>query len=101
VTHDDDPGASAARTRLAWRRTALTGTAAALLALRPAFGDPGPAELLAASGAMISFAALVALSYRRSRSLKPHPPRPGRRAVVACALVTVGLAAIGGLVVTL
>jgi peptidoglycan biosynthesis protein MviN/MurJ (putative lipid II flippase) len=96
-----DSGASPERTRLAWRRTVLTGTAAALLALRPAFADPGRPELLAASGAMAGFVALVALSYRRSRGLKQQPPQPGRRTVVACALVTVGLAIIGGLVVTL
>ena len=96
-----DASASAARTRLAWRRTALTGTAAGLLALRPAFADPGPVELLAASGAMAGFAALVALAYRRRRALSRNPPHPGRRTVVACALVTAGLALIGGLVVTL
>ncbi|GLY99752.1 DUF202 domain-containing protein [Actinoplanes sp. NBRC 103695] len=96
-----DASASAVRTRLAWRRTALTGTAAGLLALRPAFADPGPLELLAASGAMIGFAALVGLAYRRGRALRRNPPLPGRRSVVACALVAAALALIGGLVVTL
>ena len=96
-----DASASAARTRLAWRRTALTGAAAGLLALRPAFADPGPLELLAASGAMIGFAALVGLAYRRGRALRRNPPHPGRRSIVACALVAAALALIGGLVVTL
>lgn len=96
-----DVGVSAARTRLAWWRTALTGAVAALLALRPAFADPGPRQLLAASAAMAGCAAMAALAYRRKRGLIRHPPQPGRRTVVACALLTVGLAAIGGLVVTL
>jgi hypothetical protein len=97
-----DPGASAERTRLAWRRTGLSAAAAGLLAVRPAFApDAGPAHLVLAAAAMAGWAVLVALAYRRARGLAARPPQPGRRAVTACAAVTVGLAVIGGLVVTL
>ena len=47
-----DRGASAERTRLAWRRTALAGTVVALLAARPAVAPQAGARafLLAAAG---------------------------------------------------
>jgi uncharacterized membrane protein YidH (DUF202 family) len=97
-----DPGASAERTRLAWRRTGLSAAAVGLLAVRPAFApDARPAHLVLAAAAMAGWAVLIALAYRRARGLAARPPQPGRRAVAACAAVTVGLAVIGGLVVTL
>jgi hypothetical protein len=43
----------------------------------------------------------VALAYRRSRRLANHPPPPGRRTIGVYALITFGIALIGGLVVTL
>ena len=96
-----DPGASAERTRMAWRRTGLTAAAAALLALRPAFDpDAGFAHTLLAAAAMGGWAVMMALAYRRSRWLKARPPVPGRRAILAYAMFTVGFAVIGGLVVT-
>jgi hypothetical protein len=98
----DDHGASALRTRLAWRRTGLSATAVGLLAARPAFAPhAGTASVLVAASAMVSWAALVALAYQRGRGLAGRPPRPGRRAVTAYALITIGFAVIGGLVVTL
>jgi hypothetical protein len=97
-----DPGASVERTRLAWRRTSLSGTVVALLAARPAF-DPraGVPAWLAAALAMTAWVALVALGHRRTRALRAEPPRPGRRAIAAYALITVSLAVLGGLVVML
>ncbi len=96
-----DPGASAARTRLAWRRTGLSASVVGLLALRPAF-EPGAGEahLLLAAAAMGGWAALVGLAYRRARGLAAPRPRPGRRTITLYAAVTVGFAVIGGLVVT-
>jgi hypothetical protein len=90
----DDHGASAARTRLAWRRTGLSATAVALLAV-------GARATVAAGAAMAAWAVLVALAYRRSAGLDTHPPTRGRRTVITYALVTIGFAVIGGLVVTL
>ena len=98
----DDHGASAERTRLAWRRTALSATAVALLAARPAFvPGSGTTAWLAAALAMAAWVALIALGYRRVRGLTSSPPQPGRRTITAYALITVGFAAIGGLVVIL
>ena len=97
-----DHGASAERTRLAWRRTGLSATAVGLLAARPALDpDAGLAFTLLAAAAMITWAALIGLGYRRIHGLAGRPPRPGRRAVVAYTAITVGFAVIGGLVVTL
>ena len=97
-----DPGAAAERTRLAWRRTGLTAAVAGLLAVRPAFApDAGVLAILLAAAAMAGWAAMIALAFRRGRGLGARPPRPGRRAIVAYAMFTVGFAVIGGLVVTL
>ena len=95
-----DHGAAAERTRLAWRRTGLAASVVGLLAVRPAFApSAGVRLILLAAAAMIGWAALIALAYRRTRGLAARPPRPGRRAVVACAVITAGFAILGGLVV--
>jgi len=96
----DDHGASAERTKLAWRRTGLSATAVGLLAVRPAL-DPaaGGAKWLIAALAMTGWVTLVGLAYRRARGLDGRPPRPGRRAITAYALVTAAFAVLGGLVV--
>ncbi|GIM97644.1 DUF202 domain-containing protein [Paractinoplanes toevensis] len=97
-----DPGASAERTRLAWRRTGLSATAAALLAARPAFRpEAGVLAWLVAALAMATWVIMIALAYRRSWALRRVPPVPARRAVPAYALITAALAALGGLVVLL
>jgi len=97
-----DHGASAERTRLAWRRTGLSATAVGLLAVRPAF-EPGagPVTWLLAAAAMIAWVALVALAYRRVRGLATLPPRPARRIVPVYALTAAAFAVLGGLVVML
>ncbi|HEV7965376.1 MAG TPA: DUF202 domain-containing protein [Actinoplanes sp.] len=97
-----DHGASAERTRLAWRRTGLSATAVGLLAARPAFAPhAGTGFALAAAAAMAGWAALIALAYRRSHGLEARPPLPGRRTIAAYALITLGFAVLGGLVVLL
>lgn len=95
-----DHGAAAERTRLAWRRTGLSATTVALLAARPAFApSAGRAAVLAGAAATVGWAILVALAYLRARGLEERPPRPGRRTVVTYALITMGFALLGGLVV--
>ncbi|MGX6606935.1 DUF202 domain-containing protein [Micromonosporaceae bacterium Da 78-11] len=97
-----DHGASAERTRFAWRRTGLSATAVGLLAARPAF-DPsaGSVKWLLAALAMAGWVTLVGLAYRRAAGLEVRPPRPGRRTITAYALVTAAFAVLGGLVVIL
>jgi len=98
----EDHGASAERTRLAWRRTGLSATAVGLLAARPAFDpDAGTGAWLIAATAMAGWAALIALAYRRAHRLGLRPPRPARRTILVYALITVVFAILGGLVVTL
>jgi hypothetical protein len=97
-----DPGASAERTRLAWRRTGLSATAVALLAARPAFTPgAGTATFLAAAAVMIGWAALVALGYRRVHGLDAWPPRPGRLTIRAYAGITIAYAVLGTMMVML
>jgi hypothetical protein len=102
MTANVDPGAAAARTRLAWRRTGLSATAVALLAVRPAF-RPGAGVLawLIAAAAMAGWVAMIALAYRRARGLASLPARPGRRVIPVYALLAAAFAALGGLVVML
>ena len=102
MTAPRDPGASAERTRLAWRRTGLSAAAVALLMLRPAFApDARLATFAIAALAMAGWALLVALAYRRAHGLNAWPPRRGERTVSAYALITVGFAIVGIVLVSL
>jgi uncharacterized membrane protein YidH (DUF202 family) len=98
----DDHGASAERTRLAWRRTGLSATVVGLLAVRPAFNpQAGGARWLIAALAMAGWATLIAIAHRRAYGLASLPPKRARRAVTAYALITTAFAVLGGLVVML
>src|SRR6266496_381860 len=64
----EDRGAAAERTRLAWRRTALSATGVGLLVARPAVRPgAGVATWLVAALAMAAWSVLTGLAYRRSR----------------------------------
>jgi uncharacterized membrane protein YidH (DUF202 family) len=101
MTDGPDHGASAERTRLAWRRTVLSATVVALLMVRPALYSSGATDWLMAGLAMACWAGVVGISYRRQRGLGTHPPHRGRRTIPAYALIIVTLAILGGLVVIL
>ncbi|HET6478865.1 MAG TPA: DUF202 domain-containing protein [Actinoplanes sp.] len=98
----EDHGASAERTRLAWRRTVLSATVVGLLAARPAF-EPGagPAQWITSALGALGWSALVGLAYRRARGLRRRPPLPGRRAIAAYALTTIALTVLASLIVIL
>ena len=91
-----DPGLQPERTRLAWRRTTLTCTVAAVLAGRQALHEEaGALAQVAAACSLLFWLAFIAVAHRRiralSRSNQPGAPRPVT--VAAAALCTVGLAA--------
>jgi uncharacterized membrane protein YidH (DUF202 family) len=95
-----DHGASPERTRLAWRRTALSGAVVGLLLARPAFAPrAGAGAVLLAAAAMIGWTILTTLAYWRTRGLAAAPSRPGRGSIPASAWIAVGFAILGGLVV--
>jgi uncharacterized membrane protein YidH (DUF202 family) len=86
----------AQRTRMAWWRTGLSAGAVVLLAARPSLSKAiHPAELLIAGVALTGWVALIATAYRRGRGLDVRPPLPGSRTLLTYALVTVGFAVIG------
>jgi uncharacterized membrane protein YidH (DUF202 family) len=102
MTDAPDPGASAERTRLAWRRTVLSATVVALLVVRPVVhSSAAVTDWLAGGLAMACWAGLAGIAYRRQRGLAARPPHPARRTIPAYALITVTLAILGGLVVIL
>ncbi|MEV6785516.1 DUF202 domain-containing protein, partial [Streptomyces sp. NPDC051098] len=61
-----DPGLQPERTRLAWRRTTLSFTVAAVLAARQAAGgDPGPAGLIAVALSVLVWLVFLRLAHVR------------------------------------
>lgn len=102
MTDPPDPGASAERTLLAWRRTVLSATVVALLMVRGVlYPKAGMTAWLVAGLAMACWAGLIGIAYHRQRGLGPRPPHPGRRTIPVYALITVTFAILGGLVVIL
>ncbi|WP_144120432.1 DUF202 domain-containing protein [Catellatospora sichuanensis] len=79
-----DPGAQAERTRLAWRRTVLSGTACALLLFRLAFerglDDVGA---LALALALLCWLALLLVAQRRIRAMDRQDPVAVARTIAA------------------
>ncbi|EGX54454.1 hypothetical protein SZN_37883 [Streptomyces zinciresistens K42] len=90
-----DPGLQPERTLLAWRRTTLTGTVTALLAMKTALhGGASAPGLLAFAVCFALWLAFLGLAHRRVRALAasaaPAPLAP--RHAVATVLVTTALA---------
>lgn len=96
------PGASAERTRLAWRRTVLAVTVVALLTVRLAVRHGlGPAGGLAIAAAVGSWLFLLWISSRRIQAMAAdRPPATSVRLPLAVALVTVAFAIVGLALVT-
>jgi uncharacterized membrane protein YidH (DUF202 family) len=102
VSPDRDPGLQPERTRLAWRRTTLSGTVVAVLAVKAALhgGATAPAVVAAALCCLL-WLALLAFAHRRigvlASTARPPVLAPGQ--AVAAALCTAGLAVCGALLV--
>lgn len=97
---DRDPGLQPERTRLAWRRTTLAYTVAALLAARTAVQATGRGGSTAAAALVGAVCALLwlgflAVAHRRVRRLadRPTPPSPPPHLAFSAVLLTVALAA--------
>ncbi|MFF8954673.1 DUF202 domain-containing protein [Streptomyces sp. NPDC014894] len=91
-----DPGLQPERTRLAWRRTTLTFTVAAVLAGRQALSGPmdAVATVAVALSALVWLGFLL-VAHRRVRALgaAAEPGVLPERVALAATLCTVGLAA--------
>ena len=97
VETDRDPGLQPERTRLAWRRTTLSWSVAAVLAVRQSLrGAGGTAPVAAISLTAFAFLAFLLLAhFRIQRLAAAQPPLLSQRAAVAVAASTVALAAGG------
>ncbi|MEU6306532.1 DUF202 domain-containing protein [Streptomyces chartreusis] len=93
-----DPGLQPERTRLAWRRTTLAGTVAAVLAMKTALhGGVSVAGGLVSALCCGLWLGFLALAHRRIRDLSssPRPAALAPRHATATVLITVALAACG------
>ncbi|WP_286258117.1 DUF202 domain-containing protein [Streptomyces graminofaciens] len=97
-----DPGLQPERTRLAWRRTTLTGAVVAVLATKSALhGGPTAPAVLAAAVCAALWLAFLGLAHRRIRALTtPPPPALAPRIATTAALCTVALAVCGAALVS-
>ncbi|MEU2769550.1 DUF202 domain-containing protein [Streptomyces diastaticus] len=96
-----DPGLQPERTRLAWRRTALSFTVVAVLATRAAVHrSGGAASVLSLAACFLLWLGFVALAHRRVRALAPARPVPLPAPVaVGAVCCAVGLAVSAGVLV--
>ncbi|MFF7174184.1 DUF202 domain-containing protein [Streptomyces pseudovenezuelae] len=99
---DRDPGLQPERTRLAWRRTTLSGTVSAVLAVKTALhGGPSPAALIACALCCALWLGFLYLAHRRIHTLTSSdtPPSLTPRTAATAALCTVAMAVCGAALV--
>lgn len=96
-----DPGLQPERTRLAWRRTTLTGAVVAVLAAKSALhGGPSAAGVLAAGLCAVLWLGFLALAHRRIAALAAaRPTALGPPAALTAALCVIALAVCGAALV--
>ncbi|MGI5400045.1 DUF202 domain-containing protein [Streptomyces sp. CA-135486] len=93
-----DPGLQPERTRLAWRRTTLAFTVAAVLAARQvAGGGLSTAGFVAVACSALVWLGFLRVAHRRVHALggRPTPrtlPEPAALAAVACTIALAGFA---------
>ncbi|MEU4175191.1 DUF202 domain-containing protein [Streptomyces sp. NPDC026589] len=94
ATADRDPGLQPERTRLAWRRTTLSATVVALLAVRQALlGGATPAALVAVALSAAAWLGFLVVAHRRVLRMEAARPEPlAPRGALAATLCTVALA---------
>ncbi|MFI6854823.1 DUF202 domain-containing protein [Streptomyces sp. NPDC050416] len=95
---DRDPGLQPERTRLAWRRTTLSGTAAAVLAVKTALqGGPSAPRIIACALCCVLWLGFLTIAHRRIRTLAatPSPEAFAPRHATAAALCTLAMAVCG------
>ncbi|QRP44436.1 DUF202 domain-containing protein [Amycolatopsis sp. FDAARGOS 1241] len=93
-------GAQAERTGLAWRRTALSATACAVLLLGAAVRNEGSWDLVPAGLAAITALALAAVGRHRERSLRTDPEPAALKPVLPAVVATLCCATAVSLFVT-
>ncbi|MEV5886461.1 DUF202 domain-containing protein [Streptomyces sp. NPDC052020] len=99
---DRDPGLQPERTHLAWRRTTLSATVAAVLAVRTALHTgASPAGAVAAAACCVLWLTFLTLAHRRIRTLASaaSPPALSPAHATAAALGTVAMAVCGAVLV--
>ncbi|MFJ5045816.1 DUF202 domain-containing protein [Streptomyces sp. NPDC088719] len=91
---DRDPGLQPERTRLAWRRTTLSATVVALLAVRQALhGGTTPAALVAVALSALAWLGFLVVAHRRMLRMEAARPESlAPRGALAATLCTVALA---------
>lgn len=93
---DRDPGLQPERTRLAWRRTALTLTVTTVLGVRALVGHGLAVTIAGAAVAATAWIALLLMVRRRSRAIgATNRPGPPGAVVPVTALAVVGYALVG------
>ncbi|UJA07208.1 DUF202 domain-containing protein [Streptomyces collinus] len=92
---DRDPGLQPERTRLAWRRTTLSSTVAAVLAVRTALhGGPTAGGVTVCALCCALWLGFLGVAQRRIHALasRPRPPALAGRQATAAVLCAVALA---------
>lgn len=70
MVHERDPGLQPERTALAWRRTALSASAVAILMVHELADAGSPVGALAAGFGLVTMVVVLVLAHRRGRRLR-------------------------------